>query len=64
MNVASIAAFDSAEREYYGAWNEPSSTRKRLLRSSESYIGLRLLRKAAEKATPEAAPRISPRHEQ
>jgi hypothetical protein len=27
MNVASIAAFESAEREYNDAWNAPSSTR-------------------------------------
>ena len=27
MNVAAIAAFDSAEHEYNDAWNAPSSTR-------------------------------------
>jgi hypothetical protein len=27
MNVAAIATFDSAEREYNDAWNAPSSTR-------------------------------------
>ena len=29
MNVAAIATFDSAEREYNDAWNAPSSTRFR-----------------------------------